>query len=121
MRIVTKLFLFASAVVMAVFMSCDTRHIYPQSLLVADSLAECNADSALDYQTAARLWAALRRDFPRTTLVIISERVASVRDADCILVLEHGRIMASGRHQDLLVSAPRYRKMAELQMGGEAV
>ena len=80
-----------------------------------------NADSALDYQTAARLWAALRRDFPRTTLVIISERVASVRDADCILVLEHGRILASGRHQDLLVSAPRYRKMAELQMGGEAV
>ena len=80
-----------------------------------------NADSALDYQTAARLWAALRRDFPRTTLVIISERVASVRDADCILVLEHGRILASGRHQDLLVSAPRYRKMAELQMGGETV
>lgn len=47
MSIVTKLFLFASAVVMAVFMSCDTRHIYPRSLLVADSLAECNADSAL--------------------------------------------------------------------------
>lgn len=47
MSIVTKLFLFASAVVMAVFMSCDTRHIYPRSLLVADSLAECNVDSAL--------------------------------------------------------------------------
>ena len=99
-----------------------------QRLLIARALAGRpeilvldNADSALDYQTAARLWTALRRDFPRTTLVIISERVASVRDADCILVLEHGRIMASGRHQDLLVSAPRYRKMAELQMGGEAV
>ena len=99
-----------------------------QRLLIAQALAGRpeilvldNADSALDYQTAARLWAALRRDFPRTTLVIISERVASVRDADCILVLEHGRIMASGRHQDLLVSAPRYRKMAELQMGGETV
>ena len=99
-----------------------------QRLLIARALAGRpeilvldNADSALDYQTAARLWAALRRDFPRTTLVIISERVASVRDADCILVLEHGRIMASGRHQDLLVSAPRYRKMAELQMGGETV
>lgn len=99
-----------------------------QRLLIARALAGRpeilvldNADSALDYQTAARLWAALRRDFPRTTLVIISERVASVRDADCILVLEHGRILASGRHQDLLVSAPRYRKMAELQMGGEAV
>ena len=99
-----------------------------QRLLIARALAGRpeilvldNADSALDYQTAARLWTALRRDFPRTTLVIISERVASVRDADCILVLEHGRIMASGRHQDLLVSAPRYRKMAELQMGGETV
>ena len=94
-----------------------------QRLLIARALAGRpeilvldNADSALDYQTAARLWAALRRDFPRTTLVIISERVASVRDADCILVLEHGRILASGRHQDLLVSAPRYRKMAEQQM-----
>ena len=56
-----------------------------QRLLIARALAGRpeilvldNADSALDYQTAARLWAALRRDFPRTTLVIISERVASV-------------------------------------------
>lgn len=45
----TKLFLFASTVVMAVFMSCDARHSYPRSLLVADSLTECNADSALAF------------------------------------------------------------------------
>ena len=96
-----------------------------QRLLIARALAGRpeilvldNADSALDYQTAARLWAALRRDFPSTTLVIISERVASVRDADRILVLEHGRIDAQGRHGELLETSPRYRKMAELQMGG---
>lgn len=45
----TKLFLSVSTVIMAVFMSCDVRHSYPRSLLVADSLSECNADSAMTF------------------------------------------------------------------------
>ena len=98
-----------------------------QRLLIARALAGRpeilvldNADSALDYATAAALRQALRRDFPDTTLVVISERVSAVREADCILVLENGRIDAQGRHQELLASCRRYQRMARLQMGGDA-
>lgn len=49
MRMLTKLFLSVSTVIMAVFMSCDVRHSYPRSLLIADSLSECNADSAMTF------------------------------------------------------------------------
>lgn len=95
-----------------------------QSLLIARALAARpgilildSADSALDYRTAAALWADLRRDFPGVTLVIISERVASLREADRILVLEEGVITAQGTHEELLETCGRYRRMAELQMG----
>ena len=83
------------------------------NILILDS-----ADSALDYRTAAALHAAIRRDFPGVTQVIISERVSSLRDADRILVLEDGVIAAQGTHQELLETCGRYRRMAELQMGG---
>ena len=96
-----------------------------QRLLIARALAARpgvlildSADSALDYRTAAALHAALRRDFPGVTLVIISERVASLRGADRILVLEEGVIAAQGTHQELLETCGRYRRMAELQTGG---
>ncbi len=96
-----------------------------QRLLIARALAAKpqilvldNADSALDYRTAAELRRALRRDFPGVTLVIISERVASLQDADRILVLEEGRITHQGPHETLLRDCPRYRDIARLQMGG---
>ena len=96
-----------------------------QRLLIARALAARpgilildSADSALDYRTAAAFHAALRRDFPGVTLVVISERVASLRDADRILVLEEGRLAAQGTHGELLKTCERYRRMAELQMGG---
>lgn len=96
-----------------------------QRLLIARALAARpgilildSADSALDYRTAATLHAALHRDFPDVTLVVISERVASLRDASHILVLEDGVISAQGTHEELLQSCGRYRRMAELQMGG---
>ena len=82
-------------------------------ILVLDS-----ADSALDYRTAACLYEAIRRDCPGTTLVIISERIASLREADRILVLEDGKIADQGNHGQLLARCERYRRMAELQMGG---
>lgn len=98
-----------------------------QRLLIARALAAKpgvlildSADSALDYRTAAALHAALRRDFPGVTLAVISERVASLRDADRILVLEEGVITAQGTHGELLKTCKRYRRMAELQMGGPA-
>ena len=96
-----------------------------QRLLIARALAARpgilildSADSALDYCTAAALHAAVRRDFPGVTLVVISERVASLRGADRILVLEEGVIAAQGTHEELLETCGRYRRMAELQMGG---
>lgn len=96
-----------------------------QRLLIARALAARpgilildSADSALDYRTAAALHAAIRRDCPGVTLVVISERVASLRDADRILVLEDGVITAQGTHGELLEACGRYRRMAELQMGG---
>ncbi len=82
------------------------------SVLVLDS-----ADSALDYATAAALRAAIRRDCPGVTLVVISERVASLRSADRILVLEEGRVTAQGTHEELLEHCARYRRIAELQRG----
>ncbi|MCI8803875.1 MAG: ABC transporter ATP-binding protein [Oscillibacter sp.] len=96
-----------------------------QRLLIARALAARpgvlildSADSALDYRTAAGLYAALRRDYPGVTLVVISERVAALQEADHILVLEEGRIAAQGSHAQLLKTNQRYRRMAELQMGG---
>ena len=98
-----------------------------QRLLIARALAGKppvlvldSADSALDYRTAAELHGAIRRDCPGTTLVIISERVASLREADRILVLEEGRITAQGSHRELMETCERYRRMAEIQMGGAA-
>ena len=95
-----------------------------QRLLVARALAGKpavlvldSADSALDYATAAALRAAVRRDCPGVTLVVISERIASLRDADRILVLEEGRVTAQGTHGELLESCARYRRIAELQKG----
>ena len=95
-----------------------------QRLLVARALAGRpavlvldGADSALDYRTAATLRRAIRRDCPGVTLVVISERVASLRDANRILVLEEGRIAAQGTHGELLENCVRYRHIAELQEG----
>ena len=99
-----------------------------QRLLIARALAGDppvlvldSADSALDYRTAAALHAAIRRDRPGTTLVVISERIASLKDADRILVLEDGHVTDQGDHAYLLAHCDRYRRMAELQMGGGAL
>ena len=79
-----------------------------------------SADSALDYATAAALRRDVRAAFPDVTLVVISERISAVRAADRILLLLDGRIDAQGTHEELLRSSARYRRMADLQMGGEA-
>ena len=96
-----------------------------QRLLIARALAAKpgilvldSADSALDYRTAAALYGAIHRDCPGVTLVVISERIASLREADRILVLEDGKIADQGNHGQLLSRCERYRWMTELQMGG---
>lgn len=81
----------------------------PEILILDDST------SALDYKTDKELRHAIKRDV-RSTAVIVSQRVASVKDADKILVLDKGRLIGVGRHDELLDTVPEYREIARVQM-----
>ena len=86
----------------------------PRILILDDST------SAVDTQTDAMIRKAFREEIPGTTKLIIAQRVASVQDADIILVLENGRIVASGDHETLLETSPIYREVYQSQKkGGE--
>jgi ATP-binding cassette subfamily B protein len=76
--------------------------------------------SALDFATDARLRAALAPVTRDSTVVIVSQRVGTIMDADRILVLDGGRAVGLGRHQELLATCPTYREIAESQFGLEA-
>jgi len=76
--------------------------------------------SALDTTTDARLRDALDATQGRTTRIVVAQRVSTIIDADRILVLEAGRVVASGRHDELLVTSETYREIVESQMGAEA-
>lgn len=83
----------------------------PEFLILDDS------SSALDYQTDAKLRTVLKQDYPNTTKVIIAQRIASIQHADIILLLDHGTIIGSGNHQDLLSHNTTYREIYEEQTG----
>ncbi len=76
--------------------------------------------SALDLATDARLRAALRPRTTDATVLIVAQRVSTIRDADLILVLEDGRVVGRGRHDELLQSCPTYREIVESQLTAEA-
>ena len=76
--------------------------------------------SALDTATDARLRAALARSEAAATRIVVAQRVSTILDADQIIVLEAGRIVAQGRHDELLGSSETYREIVESQMGSEA-
>ncbi|QAY62434.1 ABC transporter ATP-binding protein [Xylanimonas allomyrinae] len=75
--------------------------------------------SALDYTTDARLRAALAPRTVDATVLIVAQRVATIRDADQILVLEHGRIVGRGTHAELLASNETYQEIVTSQMSLE--
>ena len=72
--------------------------------------------SALDYATDAALRAALARETAEATVVIVAQRVATIRDADRILVLDEGRVVGSGRHQELMAGNETYREIVLSQL-----
>ena len=86
-----------------------------------DILVLDDSSSALDYKTDANLRAALRKNMSGTTLVTVAQRVSSVKDCTLILVLDEGKIIGKGTHEELLSSCPEYREISESQMGGAFV
>jgi len=75
--------------------------------------------SALDLATDARLRAALRPQTARATVVIVSQRVSTITDADQIVVLDDGAIVGLGRHEQLLATCPTYVEIVQSQLAAE--
>ena len=86
----------------------------PEILVLDDSA------SALDQATDRQLRAAIREMDSRPTVFIVSQRTASIRQADRILVMDDGKLVGNGTHEELLESCPVYREIYESQYGGEA-
>ena len=84
----------------------------PKILILDDST------SAVDTRTDALIREGFRTYIPETTKIIIAQRVASVQDADLIIVMNNGRIDTMGTHDELLTSSPIYREVYESQTNG---
>ena len=87
----------------------------PDILILDDS------SSALDYKTDAALRRELGENLCKTTVITVAQRVSSVKNCDLILVMDHGRIIGMGRHENLLETCCEYREISESQMGGAFV
>ena len=85
----------------------------PKILILDDST------SAVDTHTDALIRAGFKKFIPETTKIIIAQRIASVEDADMIIVLDKGEITAVGRHEELLQTSEIYREVYEQQIGGK--
>ncbi|KOX30908.1 multidrug ABC transporter ATPase [Streptomyces sp. NRRL F-6491] len=72
--------------------------------------------SALDYETDALLRAALAEETADSTVVIVAQRVSTIRDADRIVVLDEGRVVGTGRHRELMADNETYREIVLSQL-----
>lgn len=86
----------------------------PEILVFDDSF------SALDLTTDARLRQALWRELPHVTKIVVAQRVSTITDADRIVVLEGGTMVAVGTHEQLLETSDTYREIVESQLGVDA-
>lgn len=75
--------------------------------------------SALDFRTDAALRRGLSRALRQSALLVIAQRVSTIAHADCIIVLEDGRVVGCGRHQELIDHCPVYRDIVHSQMKRE--
>jgi ATP-binding cassette, subfamily B, multidrug efflux pump len=87
----------------------------PEIFLFDDSF------SALDFKTDARLRAALRRETAEATVLIVGQRVATIMDADRIIVLDEGRIAGMGTHKELYTTCEVYREIVASQLSEEEI
>ena len=85
-----------------------------------DVLVFDDSFSALDLSTDARLRQALWRELPEVTKIVVAQRVSTITDADRIVVLEDGRMVGVGTHEELLETSETYREIVESQLGVEA-
>ena len=85
----------------------------PEILVFDDSF------SALDYKTDRALRQALREQTSSTTNIIVAQRIGTIRDADCILVIEDGAIVGKGTHRELMESCKVYQEIAYSQLSKE--
>ncbi len=95
-----------------------------QRLLIARALAGQSdilvlddSSSALDYRTDANLRRAIRENHSDATTIVIAQRISSIRSLDQIVVLDEGRMIGRGTHEELLRDCPVYREIHETQMG----
>lgn len=86
----------------------------PKILILDDST------SAVDTRTDAQIRKGFREFLPETTKIIIAQRIASVQDADMIIIMDNGKIVNTGTHEELMVSSPIYRETYEQQNNSDA-
>ena len=85
----------------------------PKILLFDDSF------SALDYKTDVKLRKTLREEMSGVTTIIVAQRIATILNADKIIVMNEGKIVGVGKHQELLKTCPTYLEIAESQLSEE--
>ncbi|MBQ6878195.1 MAG: ABC transporter ATP-binding protein [Oscillospiraceae bacterium] len=99
-----------------------------QRLLIARAVAAKpdiiildDSSSALDYKTDAALRKALETELSGSTVITVAQRVSSVKNCDTILVLDNGKVIGRGTHEELLENCSEYREISDSQMGGAFV
>ena len=83
----------------------------PKILILDDSTSAC------DVATEARIQDAINRRFFHVTKLLVAQRISTVISADRIILLENGRVIATGCHEDLLKTSPEYREIYDSQLG----